>query len=90
MTAPQPVTIYAAVIEWPYPYDDADTEIVMERTPEARAAEVRRIIEQFADDVSDGDITGNLAKVAHLEGEEWLAAVPLWDLPFVSIYERTV
>lgn len=90
---PQPVTIYAAVIEWPHPHDDADTEIVMERTPNARAAQVRQIIEEFAEDVdapSGGDMAQSLAELAHLDGDEWIREARFYDLPFISTHERTV
>ena len=88
--APQPATIYAAVIEWPTPYEDTDTALILERTPEARAAEVRSQIEDWATQVDDANIDRDLEFIAHLTGDEWITAVMLHDLPFISLYERTV
>jgi hypothetical protein len=99
---PAPRTVYAAVIEWAFPFDDTATDLILERSEDARLTEIKRAIRAEYEARQEGgsdEWDEDLEDIAHGESaatlSEWLEVVawPLQDGsggPTISTYEREV
>lgn len=90
---PQPVTIYAAVIEWPEDFEPADTALILARSDAERASMIRTEIHGMAAAMSDPDWREFSADHVYypLNLDAWLMELGNLDNPpTITTYEREV
>lgn len=87
-----PVTVYAAVIEWPSALEPADPALILATTEAERSAEIIAEIRETADLLTGSDWRDALAGVDSAEWSEYTDALDTtgYGAPFVSTYEREI
>lgn len=87
-----PLAVYAAVIEWPSYFADAESSLILARTEAERDEEIRQEILSTADALINTEWGQAIDAVTSEDWRDWLDALDETTIgqPFVSTYTREV